>query len=149
VVRWQSTAEGRHLKGRRKLDTAPEMMLRRALHALGARFRLHRRIAQGCTPDLVLPGRKIAVFVDGDYWHSCPAHGRSRPFVGPNAHLWADKMLRNRERDARSTHLAEQEGWIVVRVWECRIRQDPVNTAKATIEGRALGPAVDRHQSET
>ncbi|MFG2043997.1 very short patch repair endonuclease [Dactylosporangium sp. NPDC048998] len=141
MVGWRSTAEGRHLKGRRKADTGPEIMLRRALHALGARFRLHRHIARGCTPDLVLPGRRIAVFVDGDYWHSCPAHGRRTPFVGPNAQLWTEKMRHNRERDARSTRLAEQAGWQVVRVWECRIRQDAVNAAKATLEGRTLGPA--------
>lgn len=141
MVRWHSTHEGRHLKGRRKSDTHPEILLRRALHALGVRFRLHRHIAKGCTPDIVLPGRKIAVFVDGDFWHSCPAHGRTTPFVGPNAEFWAEKMRTNRERDARSTHLAEQAGWQVVRVWECRIRQDPVGAARATLEGRTLGPA--------
>lgn len=80
---WVSTDDGTHLRGRRKEHTEPEMLLRSALHVLGARFRLHRRIAPCCTPDLVLPRRRIAVFVDGDYWHSCPEHGRKIPFAGP------------------------------------------------------------------
>ena len=102
--RWRSTVEGRHLTGRRKRDTAPEVALRRALHAAGARFRLQRRIDAGCTADLVLPGRAVAVFVDGCFWHGCPTHGR-KFWSGPNAELWAEKMARNRERDLRSTLL--------------------------------------------
>jgi DNA mismatch endonuclease (patch repair protein) len=115
-------------------------MLRRALHACGARFRLHRRLAPGCTPDLVLPGRKIAVFVDGDYWHSCPVHGRTTPFTGPNAVLWQEKMARNRRRDQLSTELARVAGWTVVRVWECAIRADPEGAARAVLAGRCPEP---------
>jgi DNA mismatch endonuclease (patch repair protein) len=122
------------------MDTEPELMLRRALHAPGARFRLHRNLARGCTPDIVLPSRKIALFVDGDYWHSCPVHGRKLPFRGPNAALWAQKMERNRERDQRSTQFAQAAGWTVVRAWECAIRHDPTATARAALEGRSLGP---------
>jgi DNA mismatch endonuclease (patch repair protein) len=141
VEPWVSTSEGNHLRRRRKAHTEPELLLRRALHALGARFRLHRRLAPGCTPDLVLPGRKVAVFVDGDYWHSCPAHGRKTPFTGPNAALWEAKMVRNRERDARSTALAESSGWTVVRVWECAVRHDPKAAAEAVLRGTSPGPA--------
>ena len=60
--RWVSTDSGRHLVGRKKQDTIPEVQLRRALHAAGIRFRLHRQLAKGCTPDLVMPSRRIAVF---------------------------------------------------------------------------------------
>lgn len=123
--RWTSTPKGAHLSGRPKTNTQPEVLLRQALHAAGARFRLHRRIAKGCTPDIVLPGRRIAVFVDGCYWHSCPAHGRKTPFTGPNAALWEDKMRRNRDRDLRSTALAEEAGWTVIRVWEHEVTADP------------------------
>lgn len=115
-------------------------MLRRALHACGARFWLHRRLAPGCTPDLLLPGRKIAVFVDGDYWHSCPVHGRTTPFTGPNAVLWQEKMARNRQRDQLSTELAQVAGWTVVRVWECAIRADPEGAARAVLGGRSPEP---------
>lgn len=140
MVAWTSTRDGAHLRGRRKTDTEPELLLRRALHAAGARFRLHRRLGPGCTPDIVLPGRRIAVFVDGDYWHSCPMHGRTRPFEGPNAALWAQKMARNKERDLHSTHTAEQAGWTVVRVWECAIRADPDGTARRVLQGVSPAP---------
>jgi DNA mismatch endonuclease (patch repair protein) len=122
--------------------TQPELVLRRALHACGARFRLHRRLAPGCTPDLVLPGRRIAVFVDGDYWHSCPAHGRATPFTGPNAALWQEKLARNRLRDRVSTEAARAAGWTVVRVWECTVRADPVAAARAVLRGQSPEPAV-------
>jgi len=137
---WSPTAAGRHLSGRRKTNTGPELALRRALHAAGARFRLHRRIATGCTPDIVMPGRGIAVFVDGCYWHSCPAHGRQTPFTGPNADLWEQKMARNRERDIRSSALAAEAGWTVVRVWECSIRADAAFAASSALAGESTGP---------
>jgi DNA G:T-mismatch repair endonuclease len=115
-------------------------MLRRALHALGARFRLHRQLGQGCTPDICLPRYGIAIFVDGDYWHSCPVHGRKSPFTGPNADLWCEKMERVMERDRRSSQIAEDAGWTVVRVWECVIREDPIATAREVLMGRSPQP---------
>ena len=127
---WQSTQAGRHLKGRRKKDTEPELMLRRALHRAGARFRLHRTIAKGCTADLVLPAHRIAVFVDGDFWHGCPHHGRTKPFTGPNASLWESKLARTRARDLAANQLAEEHGWHVVRLWECEVREDPAAAAR-------------------
>jgi DNA mismatch endonuclease (patch repair protein) len=121
---WVPTARSRSLSGRKSRDTEPELLLRKALHAAGARFRLHRRIAQGCTPDLVLPARRVAVFVDGDYWHGCPVHFPDRRPGGPNAALWLAKFEAVKERDARSTRLAEEAGWHAVRVWECEVRDD-------------------------
>ncbi|QBX55054.1 very short patch repair endonuclease [Nocardioides seonyuensis] len=130
---WTRTPKSAHLSGRTKTNTHPEVLLRRALHAAGARFRLHRRIAKGCTPDVVLPGRHVAVFVDGCYWHSCPEHGRRTPFTGPNAGLWEDKMRRNRERDLRATALAEEAGWTVVRVWEHEVTRDAAAAARRVL----------------
>ena len=126
---WVSTAEGAHLARRRKVNTAPEVLLRRAVHAAGGRFRLHRHIAKGCTPDFVLPSRHVAVFVDGCFWHGCPTHGRKTPWTGPNAELWTEKMRRNAERDERSTELAKANGWNVIRIWECEVRTDPATAA--------------------
>lgn len=131
---WVTTAPGRHLRGRRKLDTEPELLLRRALHAQGARFRLHRRLAPRCTPDLVLPSRRLAVFVDGCWWHSCPEHGRNAPFTGPNAVLWEAKMRRVRERDREGTAAAQRLGWTVVRLWECEVESDPRAAARRVLE---------------
>jgi DNA mismatch endonuclease (patch repair protein) len=133
-----ATARSGHLKGRRNRDTEPELLLRRALHAAGARFRLQRRIAPGCRPDLVLPRRRLAVFVDGDYWHGCPKHGRTR-FTGPNAAHWEEKMARNRLRDQRASELAAQAGWTVVRLWECEVRMDPATAAAAVLDAERTG----------
>jgi DNA mismatch endonuclease, patch repair protein len=142
---WVSTQSSGQLRGRRSRDTQPELLLRRALHAAGARFRLHRQLARGCTPDLVLPARRVAVFVDGDFWHGCPLHGR-KGFQGPNAALWEAKMARNRERDARSTRLAQEAGWVVVRLWECEVRQDPAQAVRRVLTAAQGQFAARRRQ---
>ncbi|GAB2678248.1 very short patch repair endonuclease [Thalassiella azotivora] len=133
---WVATEAGRHLRARKRRDTGPEVALRRALHAAGARFRLQRRLAPGCRPDLVLPGRRLAVFVDGCFWHGCPKHGRT-DWRGPNAALWRDKMERNRARDRASTEAAQELGWVVVRVWECEVAQDPKAAAHRVLAAEA------------
>lgn len=131
---WVSTSKGSHLAGRRKVNTAPEVLLRKAIHAAGGRFRLHRQIAKGCTPDFVLPSRRVAVFVDGCFWHGCPEHGRKTPWTGPNASLWEEKMRRNLERDERANRLAEQAGWTPLRIWECDVVRDPDTAAQRILE---------------
>jgi DNA mismatch endonuclease (patch repair protein) len=135
---WTSTREGRHLSGRSRVNTSPELLLRRAIHAQGGRYRLHRRLAPRCTPDIVLPGRRLAVFVDGCWWHSCPVHGRKTPFTGPNAALWEAKMARNRERDAHATQTAQELGWSVIRIWECEVESDPAAAARRVLH--SAGP---------
>jgi DNA mismatch endonuclease (patch repair protein) len=132
--KWVSTRAGAHLAGRRKENTKPEVVLRRAVHAAGGRFRLHRQLAKGCTPEFVLPGRRLAVFVDGCFWHGCPVHGRKTAWTGPNADLWRAKMARNAERDLRSSLLAEERGWRVVRVWECAVRTDAEGVAQQILD---------------
>lgn len=127
---WQSTEAGRHLSGRSSKNTLPEVSLGSALHRLGLRYRKHVRLAKGCTPDLVLARHRLAVFVDGCWWHQCPQHGRKTPFTGPNASLWEEKFRGNLERDERSTLLAEELGYVVVRVWECAVRQDAGSAAQ-------------------
>ena len=68
-----------------------------------------------------MPRHRIAIFVDGCWWHSCPQHGRKTPFTGPNAQLWEDKMARTVARDVEATATAVSLGWLVVRVWECEV----------------------------
>jgi DNA mismatch endonuclease (patch repair protein) len=80
-----------------------------------------------------MPGRNLAIFVDGCFWHGCPAHGRNRPWTGPNAALWEEKMRRNAERDSRATALAQEAGWDVVRIWECAVRDDAHSIAEALV----------------
>ncbi|MFP8941731.1 very short patch repair endonuclease [Streptomyces fenghuangensis] len=127
--KWVSPTGGSHLRGRATRNTRPEVSLRRAVHALGLRFRLHRPVAPRCTPDFVLPRWRVAVFVDGCFWHDCPRHG-PKNFKGPNADLWQEKIATNVERDRRNTQAAELAGWTVVRVWECEVRRNPEAAAE-------------------
>lgn len=101
-------------------NTKPEMLLRSALHLKGLRFRLHRRDLPGC-PDIVFPTARLAIFVDGCFWHGCPEHA-----VKPktNAKFWADKLSKNKERDRKVMRTLEQQGWTVVRFWEHEIERD-------------------------
>lgn len=95
-------------------NTKPEMVLRSALWKAGLRYRLGRAVT-GVRPDLVFPKQKVAVFVDGCFWHGCPLH-YTRPRT--SAPFWEAKLRANLERDARQTSLLESQGWQVVRVWE-------------------------------
>jgi DNA mismatch endonuclease (patch repair protein) len=79
----------------------------------------------------VLPRYRLAVFVDGCFWHGCSRHGRNT-FAGPNAALWEDKLRRNKMRDSRADALATDAGWHVLRVWECDVLADPP-AAAATV----------------
>ena len=126
---WVSTRAGRHLSGRASKGTVPEIALRRAVHALGMRYALHKPLAKGCTPDLVLVRHRLAVFTDGCFWHQCPRHGRT-DFTGPNAERWRQKMTRNRERDRRANELAAGAGYRVLRFWECDVMADPDAAAR-------------------
>lgn len=104
--------------GNRRKDTRPERALRSALHRRGLRFRLDRKIGTGRSaprPDVVFPSEKVAVFLDGCYWHGCAEHG-TRPRT--NSVYWDAKVARNRARDLRNTAALEGEGWTVIRIWE-------------------------------
>ncbi|MCN9244488.1 very short patch repair endonuclease [Streptomyces sp. RY43-2] len=125
---WVRTGKGDHLRGRRSRDTDPEVKLRRAVHRLGLRYRLQRMVAPRCTADFILPRHRVAVFVDGCFWHGCPVHGAVR-VQGPNAKRWADKIEANRRRDRRNTQASEAAGWTVIRVWECEVRSDAEQAA--------------------
>jgi DNA mismatch endonuclease (patch repair protein) len=110
----------------RRGDTKPEMALRRELHRRGLRFRLHRRLDfdRRRSIDIAFPKEKVAVFVDGCFWHNCPEHA-----VMPknNAEFWRAKLEANRARDLETTARLEAEGWVVVRVWE---HEDPASSAE-------------------
>ena len=111
----------------RRRGTAPELVLRRALHACGLRFRLDTSPGLPGSPDIRFPGARVAVFVDGCFWHGCPIHG-SRP--KSNATFWAAKITRNRQRDAEVDAALEGLGWSVVRVWEHDVKRDAVSVAQ-------------------
>jgi DNA mismatch endonuclease (patch repair protein) len=113
----QRSAVMRRVKGR---DTAPELAVRRILRAAGIGYRLGGAGLPG-RPDLVMKGRRAAVFVHGCFWHGhdC-ARGARQPKA--NAAYWAAKIERNRARDAASRAALEASGWRVVTVWECQMK---------------------------
>jgi DNA mismatch endonuclease, patch repair protein len=114
----------RRIRGK---DTAPELVVRRFLHASGLRFRLHRRDLPG-TPDLVLPGRRACLFIQGCFWHGCQRCRTGSRQVKSNAAYWTRKVARNKERDAATRSVLEAAGWLVIELWECEVR-DPAKLA--------------------
>ena len=108
----------RRVKGR---DTTPEMTVRRALTALGARYRLHRKDLPG-RPDIVMPGRRLALFVHGCFWHG---HDCARGARVPkqNRDYWVGKVARNAARDVRNAEALAGAGWRVETIWECELKE--------------------------
>ena len=104
----------------RSNDTAPELIVRRMLHAKGLRFRLHRKDLPGC-PDIVLPRLSTVVFVSWCFWHR---HSGCRYAQDPqrNSEFWQAKFARNVERDRENQQELRRFGWRVVTVWECETR---------------------------
>jgi DNA mismatch endonuclease, patch repair protein len=130
-----SDATRRSMQGNRNRDTRPEMAVRSAAHALGLRYRVAARPVTGVrrSADLVFRSRRVAVFIDGCFWHGCPDH-----FVMPrtNVDYWTAKIGRNRERDVETDALLAEAGWSVVRLWE---HDDPWRGAeqvRAVLAGR-------------
>lgn len=126
------------MQSNRGQDTGPELVLRRAMHRNGLRFFVGRRPIPAVrrTADVVFPRLKIAVFVDGCFWHSCPIHA-TRPVR--NGEFWAAKLSRTVERDRETDHLLRSAGWTVVRIWE----HEPVNEAvarmRSVVQARRAG----------
>jgi len=116
----------RRVKGR---DTTPERRVRRLLTGLGARYRLHRADLPG-KPDVVMPGRRLAIFVHGCFWHG---HDCARGARVPKANrdYWVGKVARNRARDVASRAALEATGWRVETVWECELKDAQALEARA------------------
>ena len=108
----------------RKRDTKPEMLLRSCLHAYGLCFRVVSKLPG--KPDIVFPRLKIAIFVDGDFWHGRNLKTRVAKLArGHNAPYWSAKIMANHARDIRTRRKLRAKGWKVVRVWEGDIRRSP------------------------
>jgi DNA mismatch endonuclease, patch repair protein len=124
----------------RRADTKPELALRSALHRQGYRFRKDLRLDLGegvrVRPDIAFTARRVAVFVDGCFWHACPDHG-GQPSV--NQSYWGPKLRRNVERDRTADAALTAAGWQVVRVWE----HVPLADAVAEVI-TALGHGLDQ-----
>jgi DNA mismatch endonuclease, patch repair protein len=119
------------MSGIRGKDTKPEMIVRRGLHRLGFRFRLHDKSLPG-KPDLVFPKYKTVVFVHGCFWHRHDCKYFKWPKTRPN--FWRDKILGNVERDQQHIRELEATGWQVLVVWECETREwEPANVLSRVV----------------
>jgi DNA mismatch endonuclease (patch repair protein) len=143
-----SPGRSANMRAIRRTDTKPELALRRALHRLGYRFRKDYRLdlatGRRVRPDIVFTRRRIAVFVDGCFWHACPEHG-SKPAV--NQGYWNPKLQRNTERDRAADAALELAGWQVVRLWEHVPLDDAVTAVVAALGPPARDPGSDDHGS--
>jgi DNA mismatch endonuclease (patch repair protein) len=121
----------RRVKGR---DTTPELIVRRLLTKLGVRYRLHRADLPG-KPDIVMPGRRLVLFVHGCFWHG---HDCARGARVPKANrdYWLGKVGRNRERDIKHRAALEAVGWRVETVWECELKDEAA--LRSRLEGMLL-----------
>jgi DNA mismatch endonuclease Vsr len=123
-------ARRRNLAAVAAKDTAPELRVRRLLHGMGYRFRLHRRDLPG-TPDIVLAGRRAIVEVRGCFWHRHPDPScRNAVLPRVRADWWAAKLARNVERDARNLAALREAGWAVLVLWECETKDETALAAR-------------------
>jgi DNA mismatch endonuclease (patch repair protein) len=111
------------MKGNKGKNTKPELLARRLLREAGyPGYRLHWKKAPG-RPDIAFPGRKVAIFVNGCYWHRCPHCCPPTPKA--HADFWASKFMANEDRDIRNTAALVASGWVVLIIWECQLKADP------------------------
>lgn len=124
----------------RSKDTTPEMVVRRLVHQLGFRYRLHRKDLPG-KPDLVFAGRRKAIFVNGCFWHG---HDCSRGARAPkeNAEYWRQKIARNRARDQASLDGLVASGWTILTVWECETKMRDRQALVTRLAGFLAGPVT-------
>lgn len=127
------------MQGNRAVDTRPEVAVRSELHRRGLRFRKHVQpvATLRCQADVVFPRERIAVFVDGCWWHGCPQHG-TRPKT--NSEYWDAKLDRNLARDGRNNRLLSEAGWTVVRAWEHEPASEVADRVAETVRGRRKAP---------
>jgi len=129
----RSAGVAKSMRGNRRKDTSPERGVRSALHRRGWRFRVDIRLSAGGRrprPDVVFTRWRVAVFIDGCFWHVCPEHG-SRPKT--NTAYWGPKLDRNVERDALDQQALTADGWRVVRIWEHVALVDAVAEIEAAL----------------
>lgn len=127
----------------RTTDTGPERRLRILLHARGHRYRLgYRPVASvRCYPDILFVRAKVAVFVDGCFWHGCPEHAS---WPKSNAEWWRRKIARTRARDIFLATTLSEAGWLVLRIWEHQDPEEAADLVELALDHR-IGRSVTAH----
>lgn len=122
-------------------NTAPELALRSLLHGMGLRYRIDCRLIPGLRrkADVSFPRLKVAVFVNGCFWHGCPKHAT---WPKANGEYWRRKILRNRERDKDTDRRLAEEGWLVIRVWEHEAPVQAANRIARAVRRRTALPRL-------
>lgn len=124
----ESEATSRVMSANKGKDTGPEMALRMALREIGIPgYRLHWKKVPG-RPDIAYPGRKVAVFIHGCFWHRCPHC--DLPLPKSHTDFWSKKFMRNKKRDEEKIRALKAESWTVLVIWECEIKEDVLNCAE-------------------
>lgn len=129
----------------RSKDTTPEIILRKALHSRGFRFRLHYKTLPG-KPDIVLPKYRTVIFVNGCFWHG-HANCRYSTIPKTNSEFWEEKISRNRERDALCVGLLQARSWNVIVVWECELKHGSIDDTVKGITAQILKYGEEWHNS--
>jgi DNA mismatch endonuclease (patch repair protein) len=135
VDRFSAAVRSRMMASIKAKDTKPELLVRRLLHSMGYRFRLHRKDLPG-TPDMVFPGRAAIIFVHGCFWHQ-HADCRFAAMPATRRSFWKNKLEANRQRDRRALATLRRHGWRVAVVWECQTRK--LETLERRLQ-KFLGP---------
>ena len=127
-----SSLATRHvMQANKSKNTGPELKVRAALREAGLTgYRIHWKKAPG-SPDVCFPGRRVAIFVHGCFWHRCPHCSLSRP--RSHTSYWEEKFARNRARDARDEALLVKSGWTVLVIWECELKRDRLERTMARL----------------
>ncbi|WP_307837664.1 very short patch repair endonuclease [Actinoplanes couchii] len=130
---WASSAGVRKsMQANTGRDTKPELALRRAVHARGLRYFVNRRPIKAVrrTADLLFPRLRLAVFLDGCFWHGCPRH---HTISKTNAAFWAEKVATNRQRDTNTNLRLADAGWTVLRIWEHEAIEEAADKVAETV----------------
>jgi DNA mismatch endonuclease, patch repair protein len=128
-----SSVVSRNMSIHPRRDTGPELAVRRLLHAAGERYRVVHKVpgAPRRTIDIAFTRVRLAVFIDGCYWHGCPEHGQ---IPASNRDWWIAKLARNQARDADTTRLLREAGWAVLRCWEHEPPSAVVESVRAELD---------------
>lgn len=138
-------ATRRSMRANRRRDTAPELAVRRLLHAAGLRYRVdYAPLGGRRRADIVFPRKKIAVFIDGCFWHGCPEHAT---LPKRNRDYWAPKLARNIERDRETDALLAEAGWRVIRHWEHEQASTIADAITAAVRSGTPNSSLDSHSA--